>query len=112
MNSRDIQLDLLSKLELNPSYTQRELSRDIGVSLGKVNYCMQKLMERGLVKLNNFSLNNNKVGYAYLHTPKGVDEKARLTIAFLKAKITEYEDLKDEINKLKNDPDKLHSKLS
>ena len=112
MNSRDIQLDLLSKLELNPSYTQRELSRDIGVSLGKVNYCMQKLMERGLVKLNNFSLNNNKVGYAYLLTPKGVDEKARLTIAFLKAKITEYEDLKDEINKLKNDPDKLHSKLS
>ena len=109
MNNKDIHLDLLRKLESNPAYTQRELSREMGVSLGKVNYCMKKLIEKGSIKLSNFSHNSNKVGYAYLLTPKGLEEKARLTFAFLKIKMEEYEMLKDEINALKKDTEKLKS---
>ena len=110
MNNRDIHLDLLQKLESNPEYTQRELSQEMGVSLGKVNYCMKKLIEKGWVKLMNFSRNPNKVGYAYLLTHKGIEEKSRLTFAFLKIKIEEYERLKEEIGKLKQDADKLTSR--
>ena len=101
MNSQDIRLDLLRKLESNPAYTQRELSREMGVSLGKVNYCMKKLTEKGWVKLSNFTHNPNKMGYAYLLTPSGIEEKSRLTFSFLKRKIVEYEILKKEINVLK-----------
>jgi len=100
MNNQDIRLDLLRKLESNPQYTQRELSREMGVSLGKVNYCMKKLTQKGLIKLSNFTHNQNKMGYAYLLTPSGVEEKTRLTISFLKRKIVEYEVLKKEINAL------------
>ena len=110
MNKKDIQLDLLHKIELNPECTQRELSREIGVSLGKVNYCMKKLIEKGWVKLIKFSRNPNKVGYIYLLTPKGIEEKTRLTFAFLKIKLEEYKILKDEISKLKQDTEKLKSK--
>ena len=109
MNNKDIHLDLLRKLESNPEYTQRELSQEMGVSLGKVNYCMKKLTEKGWVKLMNFSHNPNKAEYAYLLTSKGIDEKARMTFAFLKIKMEEYEILKDEISKLKQDTDKLKS---
>ena len=101
MNKQDIHLDLLRKLESKPEYTQRELSREMGVSLGKVNYCMKKLIEKGWVKLINFSHHTNKVGYVYLLTPKGIEEKTRLTYAFLKIKSEEYEMLKEEISKLK-----------
>ena len=110
MNNKDIHLDLLRKLESNPEYTQRELSQEMGVSLGKVNYCMKKLVEKGLVKLTNFSRNPNKVGYIYLLTPAGIEEKTRLTFAFLKIKLEEYKILKDEISKLKQDTEKLKSK--
>ena len=79
MNNKDIHLDLLRKLAANPEYTQRELSQEMGVSLGKVNYCMKKLIEREWVKLTKFRRNPNKVGYAYLLTPKGIEEKVRLT---------------------------------
>ena len=101
MNSQDIRLDLLRKLESNPQFTQRELAKEMGVSLGKVNYCMKKLTEKGLVKLTNFTHNPNKMGYAYLLTPQGIDEKSRLTFSFLKKKVIEYEILKKEINALK-----------
>ena len=101
MNNRVILLDLLRKLESNPEYTQRELSKEMGVSLGKVNYCIRKLTEKGLIKITNFKQNPNKMGYAYILTPKGIEEKARLTILFLKRKIIEYEILKQEINELK-----------
>ncbi len=103
MNQKDIRLDLLRKLEANPECTQRELSQEMGVSLGKVNYCIKKLTEKGWIKLTNFTHNSNKVGYAYLLTPTGIEEKTRLTFSFLKRKIIEYEILKDEINKLKED---------
>ena len=107
MDTRDIHLDLLRKLESNPHYTQRELSREMGVSLGKVNYCMKKLTEKGWVKLSNFSHNPNKMGYAYLLTPSGIEEKSRLTFSFLKRKIVEYEILKKEINELKLESEEI-----
>jgi EPS-associated MarR family transcriptional regulator len=107
MNKKDISLDLLRKIELDPQYTQRELSREMGVSLGKVNYCIKKLAEKGLIKITNFKHNPNKAVYAYLLTPKGVDEKARLTYSFLKIKIKEYEILKEEIIKLKEDAEQI-----
>ena len=103
MNQKDIRLDLLRKIELNPEYTQRELSQEMDVSLGKVNYCIKKLTEKGWIKLTNFTHNSNKVGYAYLLTHRGIEEKTKLTFSFLKRKIKEYEILKDEINKLKED---------
>jgi EPS-associated MarR family transcriptional regulator len=107
MNQKDIRLDLLQKIEANPKYTQRELSREMGVSLGKVNYCIKKLTEKGLIKISNFHQNPNKLGYAYLLTPIGIEEKAALTISFLSIKINEYEMLKKEITKLKKDAVKL-----
>ena len=109
MNNKDIHLDLLRKLEVNPKYTQRELSQEMGVSLGKINYCMKKLIEKGWIKLSNFSHNPNKVGYIYLLTPKGIEQKSRLTFAFLAIKMEEYEMLKGEISKLKQDAEKLQS---
>ena len=103
MNNKDINLDLLRKLALRPEYTQRELSKEMNVSLGKINYCLKKLIEKGWVKLANFSRNKNKVEYVYLLTPKGIENKTQLTFKFLKIKIQEYEILKEEINLLKND---------
>jgi EPS-associated MarR family transcriptional regulator len=107
MNSQDIRLDLLRKLESNPHFTQRELSREVGVSLGKVNYCMKKLTEKGLIKITNFTHNPNKLSYAYLLTSRGIEEKSRLTFSFLKRKIVEYEILKKEINTLQLESDEI-----
>ena len=109
MNNKDIHLDLLRKLEVNPKYTQRELSQEMGVSLGKINYCMKKLIEKGWVKLSNFSHNPNKASYIYLLTPKGIEQKTRLTFSFLAIKLEEYEMLKNEISKLKQDAEKFQS---
>ena len=110
MNKDDIHLDLLRILEINPKYTQRNLAKDLGVSLGKVNYCIKKLNEKGCVKLMNFRNNPNKIGYAYLLTSKGVEEKTRLTFSFLKIKMREYEVLKNEIIILKDDTKRLSLK--
>ncbi len=107
MNKRDIRLDLLRRLESNPEYTQRELAQEMGVSLGKVNYCMKKLTERGFLKLTNFSHSSNKMVYAYLLTPQGIEQKARLTSTFLKRKIEEFEMLRSEISKLKLDVEEM-----
>jgi len=106
MNKDDIRLDLLRKLELNPEYTQRELSQEMGVSLGKINYCIKKLIEKGWVKLSNFNHSKNKVSYIYLLTPKGIEQKSSLTLTFLASKLVEYEVLKNEIAKLKIDAKK------
>lgn len=110
MNKEDIHLELLRKLELNPEYTQRQLSQEMGVSLGKINYCMQKLIEKGWIKLSNFNKNPNKLSYIYLLTPQGIEHKGRLTISFLKIKLEEYEMLKNEIKKLRQDAKELKSK--
>ena len=110
LNQKDIRLDLLRKLESSPECTQRELSKEMGVSLGKVNYCIRKLTEKGLIKITNFKQNPNKVGYAYLLTPQGIEEKSRLTFAFLKRKIIEYEILKKEIIALKLESEEINNK--
>ena len=110
MNNKDIRLDLLRKIELNPQCTQRQLSQEMGISLGKVNYCMQKLTAKGWLKLTNFSRSSNKLGYMYLLTPKGIEQKARLTTSFLKIKLEEFEILKDEISQLKLDAEEIATK--
>ena len=107
MNNQDIRLDLLRRIELNPECTQRELSKEMGVSLGKVNYCIRKLTEKGLVKITNFKHSQNKMGYAYLLTPSGIEEKSRLTFSFLKRKLIEYEVLKKEIAQLELDANEI-----
>ena len=109
MNNKDIRLDLLRMLQSNPHSTQRELSQEMEISLGKVNYCMQKLTAKGWVKLTNFSRSSNKLGYMYLLTPQGIEQKARLTTSFLKTKIEEFEILRSEIAKLKIESEEMHT---
>ncbi len=79
----------------------------MGVSLGKVNYCIKKLTEKGLIKITNFKQNPNKVGYVYILTPRGIEEKTKLTFSFLKRKVIEYEILKKEINALKLESEEI-----
>lgn len=93
-------LRVLRILESNPEITQRELAARLGVSLGKVNYCLKALIDKGWIKANNFKNNHQKAAYAYLLTPRGIDAKSRITLAFLKRKIAEYEILRDEIEQL------------
>ena len=91
---------ILNSIEIKPTLSQRELARDLGVSLGKVNFCLQSLIRVGLIKANNFRNSQNKLSYMYLLTPSGVEAKTSITLRFLKAKIREYEMLKIEIETL------------
>ena len=102
MSSQDqeIHLKALQHLEINPNVTQRELAEHLGVSLGKANYCLKALIGRGLIKVRNFKNSKNKSAYLYILTPKGIDEKARISVAFLRRKVREYEQLKIEIEEL------------
>ena len=90
---------VLRKINTNPKATQRELAKDLGFSLGKLNYCLKALKNKGLIKIGNFSKNPNKINYIYILTPKGIAEKTKLTINFMKRKMKEYEELKSEIDK-------------
>ena len=96
------QFAVLRKIQNRPESTQRELAKDLGFSLGKLNYCLKALKNKGLIKINNFSKNPNKINYIYVLTPKGIAEKTKLTINFMKRKMREYEELKSEINKKKD----------
>jgi EPS-associated MarR family transcriptional regulator len=96
-------LRLLRLIEANPDLSQRDLSRELGMSLGKVNYCLKALVDKGLVKAGNFNKNNNKLSYAYLLTPRGIKSKTLITADFLQRKIAEYESLKTEIAELKRE---------
>ena len=98
-------LQVLRHLQANPSLSQRQLAGQMGVSLGKANYCLRALVEKGLVKLGNFSKNQNKRQYAYLLTPAGVEEKTRIAQAFLKCKEAEFEAIRREIEALKGELD-------
>ena len=103
MPSEDARYHILKKLESNPDISQRELARQMGVSLGKVNYCLQALIEKGLVKAGNFSKSDHKSRYLYVLTPEGIESKARMTKRFLKRKIAEYETLKAEIEEIQKE---------
>lgn len=87
-------------IEVKPNITQRELARELSVSLGRANFCLKALIEKGLLKATNFKNSQKKLAYMYLLTPHGVEEKSNITIRFLKAKIQEYTQLKNEINML------------
>jgi len=91
---------ILKRLESNPEISQRELANELGVSLGRANYCMQALIEKGLVKAKNFKNSQNKKAYMYYLTPKGIEAKASITLTFLKNKMAEYQALKTEIEHL------------
>jgi len=92
-------LNVLRKIKKNPTYSQRELAGELGFSLGKLNYCLKALKSKGLIKINNFKKNPNKVNYIYVLTPKGIIEKTKLTINFMKRKMKEYDELKKELDK-------------
>jgi len=94
---------LLKLLDENPEMNQREIASALGLSLGKVNFCLRALVEKGWVKVGNFSRSPNKKAYVYLLTLRGIEEKAKVTFDFLDRKKREYEDLKIEIEKLQNE---------
>lgn len=97
---------ILRLLEEDPEISQRKLARELGISLGKANYCLQGLVDKGLVKANNFKNSNNKKAYMYLLTRKGIAEKARATTRFLERKVAEYEALQREIEQLRQESSK------
>jgi EPS-associated MarR family transcriptional regulator len=99
----EIQLQVLRAVESRPGLTQRELASELGVSLGKAHYCMKALIDKGLVKMGNFSHNQKKMDYAYLLTPSGIKSKAVLTAHFLERKAAEYTILKSEFEKYEKD---------
>ena len=93
---------ILQLIEERPDISQRELASQLGVSVGKANYVLSALIERGLVKAENFKRSNNKTGYLYLLTPKGISDKGLITARFLKRKVKEYERLKAEITDIQS----------
>ena len=96
-------LKILKHIESNPHISQRQLAQELGVSVGKINYCVQALITKGLLKVGNFKRSSNKMSYLYLLTPAGIDEKTRLTASFLKSKIAEHEKITQEIEQLRQD---------
>lgn len=96
-------LKVLRLLEANPDMSQRELAEALGVSVGKTNYCIRALVDKGLLKIKNFRNSQNKLAYAYLLTPAGIAAKAELTARFLKRRLVEYEQIKKEIAQLKDE---------
>ena len=96
-------LKILKHIQANPNVSQRQLAQELGVSVGKVNYCLRALIDKGFVKAGNFKRNTDKLSYLYLLTPRGIEEKASLTTNFLKRKIAEHEKITQEIEQLKRD---------
>ena len=103
MSKKRNQFQILKSLEQYSRPTQRQLSNELGVSLGRVNYCLKSLIGKGFIKVNNFRNSNNKIQYSYLLTPKGIEEKAKLTLNFIRIKTQEYDTLKQEIESLKQE---------
>lgn len=94
---------ILKLLEADPQASQRRIADELGISLGRVNYCLKALIDKGLVKVNNFRNNANKRAYLYYLTPRGIEEKARVTLRFLQVKLEEYEALKVELEQLQRE---------
>tara|TARA_Y100000816_G_C25770249_1_gene404383 strand:+ start:256 stop:564 length:309 start_codon:yes stop_codon:yes gene_type:complete len=102
MKNEQDQFEVLRKIQKTPESSQRELAEELGFSLGKLNYCLKALQKKGLVKLQNFQKQPNKISYLqYVITPKGIAERTRLTINFMKKKMREYDELKQELKKKK-----------
>ena len=96
--NNDDQFEILRKISKKPNSTQRDLAKDLGISLGKLNYCLKALKAKGLIKIKNFKKNPKKLNYLYVLTPQGISAKTKLTINFMKKKLMEYEELKKEVD--------------
>lgn len=94
---------ILKLIEANPQMSQREIAKELGISLGKANYCLKALIAKGTLKASNFRNSQNKLAYLYKLTPKGIEEKASITSRFLKIKMREYESLQSEIEQLRQE---------
>ena len=97
MDNNQDHLNLLIRIKNKPKSSQRQLAEDLDISLGKLNYCLKALKDKGFVKIRNFKKNPKKINYIYILTPKGVIEKTNLTLNFMKRKMKEYEELKKEL---------------
>jgi len=102
INHSEIELEILRNIEANPNLTQRQIAKDLDMSLGKTNYLIQALLGKGLLIINNFRTSDNKLGYLYLLTPKGIETRRKLTILFLQRKSDEFDKLKKEMERIKN----------
>ena len=96
-NEQDL-FETLRKIKNKPNSTQRELAEELGFSLGKLNYCLKALKDKGFVKIENFTKNPNKLNYIYVLTPKGISKKTKLTIDFMRRKMREFDELKKELD--------------
>jgi EPS-associated MarR family transcriptional regulator len=105
MLSDEMRYKLLKLLDANPRMSQRDVARELGISLGKVNYCLRALVVKGWIKASRFTNSRNKAAYMYLLTPHGIEAKMRLTLEFLRIKLREYETLRDEIEQIRRDAD-------
>jgi|TARA_Y100000031_G_scaffold36407_1_gene40752 EPS-associated MarR family transcriptional regulator len=102
MKNEQDHFEVLRKIQKKPESSQRELAEELGFSLGKLNYCLKSLQEKGFVKLQNFQKQSNKINYLrYIITSKGISERTKLTINFMKRKMKEYDELKKELKKNK-----------
>jgi len=101
--SDEMRLKLMRLFEANPHLSQRDAARELGISLGKVNYCLKALMHRGWIKANRFRNSRHKAAYRYLLTPRGIEAKTALTVRFLRIKVREYETLRTEIEQLRRE---------
>ena len=97
MNNNQDNFNILRLIRKKPKVTQRELSNELGISLGKINFCLKELKKKGLIKISNFKKSKNKLNYIYLLTPKGISEKTKLTLNFMQRKMKEYDELKTEL---------------
>jgi EPS-associated MarR family transcriptional regulator len=103
--SDDLKYQILQQLEKDPQISQRQLANELGMSLGKTNYCVRAVVEKGWVKVRNFRKSNRKVAYLYQLTPRGIAAKSRITRRFLDRKVEEFERLQKEIQQLRAEVD-------
>ena len=102
MKKRQDHFNVLRGVDKNPKSSQRKLAEELGFSLGKLNYCLKALQKKGFIKIENFKKNPKKINYIYVLTPKGISEKTKLTLNFMKSKMKEYDELKSELKRAKN----------
>jgi EPS-associated MarR family transcriptional regulator len=103
MLNEEMRYKVMRLLDANPGMSQRDAARELGISLGKVNYCVQALIRKGWLKASRFKNSRSKAAYMYLLTPRGIEEKAKLTLVFLQIKMREYQDLRAEIEQIQRD---------
>lgn len=110
MLTDEVRYKLLSLIEANPELSQREVARQLGMSLGKANYCLKALAARGWIKATNFKNSRNKIAYSYLLTPRGIEGRARVAARFLQLKMQEYDELRLEIARIREEVDRHNGK--